>query len=191
MVKIITYYLINIMIAGSIVGLVAGVLQDIICHIRDKKNKHMELKEWRMKMDYEFELDKKRSDFGLKDRSLEFEICKEGTLQEIAKADVQNAKNESTWYNAVSKATGFIDKHGFLASIANFITATTRPIISYLFLVFIAYIYTTQISKEPDWLESFTETVLLQMEFITSFWFYRRGSDRITTSTYDKRNPKY
>ena len=152
------------MITGSIVGLAGGVLQDVISYFKEKKHKDAELKEWKSKMEYKFEIEKQRHELGISERSFELDIQKEHTMQIMAEGEVEKAKNEGLWFNAITKATGFITSGGVLAAIANFITATTRPIISYLFL-----------------LATFTETVLLQMEFITSFWFYRRGSDRVSS----------
>jgi len=169
------------MITGSIVGLAGGVLQDVISYFKEKKHKDAELKEWKSKMEYKFEIEKQRHELGISERSFELDIQKEHTMQIMAEGEVEKAKNEGLWFNAITKATGFITSGGVLAAVANFITATTRPIISYLFLLFIFFIYKTQMQNSPDWLATFTETVLLQMEFITSFWFYRRGSDRVSS----------
>jgi hypothetical protein len=178
------------MILGSIIGLGGGIIQDIISYYKDKKQRELDIKEWKQKVEFNFELEKQRFEFGItkSDKNIELERLKNNRIKNTR--DLESTKNEGFWFDAISKATNYLSGSGALVEIANFIIATTRPIISYLFLFFIAFIYKTQVINSPEWIDKFVMAVLLQMEVITSFWFYRRGSDRLTTGLAKSKDGK-
>ena len=178
------------MILGSIIGLGGGIIQDVISYYKDKKQREMDIKEWKQKLEFEFEMEANKSKLGIKtlNKNIDLENSRQLNLATInagvkQKTKLEAVKNEGLWFDAISKATAYLVSDSFFAQIANFIIATTRPIISYLFLFFICYIYKTQVQIQPQWLDKFVMAVLLQMEVITSFWFYRRGSDRVSQVT--------
>ena len=166
------------MILGSIIGLGGGIIQDIISFYKDKKQRELDIAEWKQKAEISFELDRRKMDMLLENGSQNIEIARLEHKKASKQIGLENAKNEGHWYNAIVKAQNYLTGTGLFVEIANFIIATTRPIISYLFLFFICYIYKTQAIVSPQWIDKFVMAVLLQMEVITSFWFYRRGSDR-------------
>ena len=185
------------MILGSIIGLSGGIIQDIIAYYKEKKQRELDIKEWRQKAEFSFELDKQRAELGLSQihGEIELEDAKKNRVEEENRAinyyaNLESIKNESKWYNAITKASSYLSGEGLFVEIANFIIATTRPLISYLFLFFIWYIYKVQATNETECLDKFFMAVLLQMEVITSFWFYRRGSDRISPNFNNHLNLK-
>lgn len=185
---------------GTVIGILGGAVQDGISYIRETKTKEQELK-------HSIELEKVRSENKIKEFQAGIKIEEERTkqadfsfqaeeqktfgikAQSEASVDIEKQKTEAIWYENLSKATQYIQNSSRWANIANFFIATARPLITYLlgYLMFWIVFNHEKFTTTPEWLQQFITMMGFQFEATVSFWFYRRGSDRMVEIQNQKK----
>ena len=181
------------MLLGTITGILGGALQDGLSYIKETKAREQNFK-------HEASLEKIRSENKVREFQAGIEIAKEQTKQ--ADFSLQNEKQktygikaksdagvEIARYDNITKATNYIAGVGLWVSVANFFIATARPVITYLlgFLMFWIIFHHHDFKDTPQWLQNFITMIAFQFEATVSFWFYRRGSEKISDFQNQKK----
>lgn len=185
---------------GTVVGILGGALQDGVSYFRETKIKEQESK-------HAIELEKVKSENKVREFQAGLQIEQQKTeqanlkvaeeeqktfgiqAQSEASVGIEKEKTEQNWYDNLSKATQYINSSSRWANIANFFVATARPLITYLigFLMFWIVFHHKDFENTPQWLQEFIEILAFQFEATVSFWFYRRGSDRMVEIQNQKK----
>ena len=180
------------MIWRTITGIVGGALQDGISYLKATKERQQNY-------EHQINLEKVRSENKVKEFQAGIEIAKEETKQAEFNLQTEEKKTfgikaqtegmvgvaeEETvraWYDNLTKASQYIIGAGTWVSIGNFFIATARPVITYLlgFLMFWIVFNHQDFKDTPQWLQDFITMLAFQFEATVSFWFYRRGTDKM------------
>lgn len=126
-----------------------------------------------------------------------------------AQESIQESKTIETQYNtearikeaeiseyeaftkAVTQQTGIWQSDSTLSNISNFITATLRPFVTYIFLITILVLVFYCIKNQKIFNEDILivlETLLTIFDGILSYWFVRRSFEKRYTPQLQKKN---
>lgn len=167
-------------------GATTGIIQDFLHDKKEKKEKELDQKLWKERERFKLKINQKLKELEIEQENIELKKTK----NEVEKSEnnIKNSqeKTEQEWYNNIQKSTGFIANlhNSKLINLANFITAITRPFVTYVFLGFLFVIYFTSIKdfNEKDnieYLKDFINSILFLTEAIIGFWFYKRSSEKL------------
>jgi lysozyme len=167
--------ILSTLISGAF-GSVAGIAQE---YVKNKQNN-----------DTQIQLRKMELENGVTISRDNVSISQAGVSTAEANADAKESEADASWVSAVAETSKVVDSQYLLTRIANFLIASTRPILTYLNFFFVCII-TYYIVKEGRYLE--IQLVLLdllwgQFSGITAYWFIRRSYEKTNfTSLYSKK----
>lgn len=115
----------------------------------------------------------------------ELQTQESSTKQEQSKTEASLRQSEASEYESFSKAvietSKYLQGSSLLANIANFITATLRPFVTYIFLITILVLVFYCIKNEKILNEDILiilEALLTIFDGILSYWFVRRSFEK-------------
>ena len=162
-------------VISSIGGAGMGAVQDYL------KNKKV-AKEQEVNHKYELERDKLRFEQNLTLADLTQETDKKNKKIDL---EIARLESDAVRFKEITKSNNnkIQDSASQLINFASFLRASTRPILTYLFFFLTVWICIDLLkdgvkTENKDIIESLITSIQGTMAMITSYWFYRRGSDK-------------
>jgi hypothetical protein len=176
-------------IASTFCGALFGGFQNYLEHKQDSTR---EIQIAKIQADKEIQIASQQTVISENQSNTQASITEQEGFKTESSLKQSDTNEYKAFAEAVTQTSSMWNSQSYMAQFANFITVTTRPIVTYILLILV-FVVTMKIIKGGEVLENHLivfDLILSEFSAVMSYWFVRRSFEKRQTPYFNTSKKK-